>query len=61
MERYAVIGLGRFGNKLAIALSISGAEVIAIDRDRQAVEQISDQVTHAVHAYEARCSRGDPR
>jgi trk system potassium uptake protein TrkA len=48
MERYAVIGLGRFGNKLAIALSISGAEVIAIDRDRQAVERISDQVTHAV-------------
>lgn len=48
MERFAVIGLGRFGNKLAIALSISGAEVIAIDRDRHVVEQIRDQVTHAV-------------
>ncbi len=48
MERFAVIGLGRFGNKLAIALSISGAEVIAIDRDRSVIDQIRDQVAHAV-------------
>ncbi len=48
MERFAVIGLGRFGNKLAIALSISGAEVIAIDRDRSVIDHIRDQVAHAV-------------
>jgi trk system potassium uptake protein TrkA len=48
MKRFAVIGLGRFGNKLAIALSMSGAEVIAIDRERTVVEQLRDQVTHAV-------------
>lgn len=48
MKRYAVIGLGRFGKKLAIALSMSGAEVIAIDRDRTVVEEIRDQVTLAV-------------
>ncbi|MBE0537306.1 MAG: TrkA family potassium uptake protein [Phycisphaerae bacterium] len=48
MRRFAVIGLGRFGRKLAIALSMSGAEVIAIDRDRDVVDQIRDQVTHAV-------------
>jgi trk system potassium uptake protein TrkA len=48
MRRFAVIGLGRFGRKLAIALSMSGAEVIAIDRDRAVVDQIRDQVTHAV-------------
>ncbi len=48
MRRFAVIGLGRFGQKLAIALSMSGAEVIAIDRDRVVVEQIRDQVSHAV-------------
>jgi len=48
MKRFAVIGLGRFGKKLAIALSMSGAEVIAIDRDRTVVEQIRDQVSHAV-------------
>ena len=33
MKRFAVIGLGRFGKKLAIALAMSGAEVIAIDQD----------------------------
>ena len=48
MKRFAVIGLGRFGKKLAIALSMSGAEVIAIDRDRTIVDQIRDQVSHAV-------------
>lgn len=48
MKRYAVIGLGRFGKKLAIALSMSGAEVIAIDRDRLIIEDIRDQVSLAV-------------
>ncbi len=48
MRRFVVIGLGRFGQKLAIALSLSGAEVIAIDRDRELVELIRDQVSHAV-------------
>jgi trk system potassium uptake protein TrkA len=48
MRRFAVIGLGRFGQKLAIALSMSGAEVIAIDKNREVVELIRDQVSHAV-------------
>lgn len=48
MRRFAVIGLGRFGQKLAIALAMSGAEVIAIDRNRETVELIGDQVSHAV-------------
>ncbi|MFZ9023720.1 MAG: potassium channel family protein [Anaerohalosphaeraceae bacterium] len=48
MKRFAVIGLGRFGNKLAIALSMSGAEVVAIDKDRTIIEEIRDQVTLAV-------------
>jgi trk system potassium uptake protein TrkA len=48
MKRFAVIGLGRFGQKLAVALSMSGAEVIAIDRDRTVIEQIRDQVSLAV-------------
>ncbi len=48
MKRFAVIGLGRFGTKLAIALSMSGAEVIAIDINRTLIEQIRDQVSHAV-------------
>jgi trk system potassium uptake protein TrkA len=48
MRRFAVIGLGRFGQKLAIALSMSGAEVIAIDKNREIVDLIRDQVSHAV-------------
>ncbi|MFH1717439.1 MAG: TrkA family potassium uptake protein [Planctomycetota bacterium] len=48
MRRFAVIGLGRFGKKLAIALAMSGAEVIAIDRNREEIELITDQVSHAV-------------
>jgi trk system potassium uptake protein TrkA len=48
MRRFAVIGLGRFGQKLAIALAMSGSDVIAIDKDRELVELIRDQVSHAV-------------
>ena len=48
MARFAVIGLGRFGNKLAIALAMSGAEVIAIDKDREVIDAIRDQVSHSV-------------
>ncbi len=48
MKRFAVIGLGRFGQKLAIALAMSGAEVIAIDKNREEIELIRDQVSHAV-------------
>jgi len=48
MKRFAVIGLGRFGKKLAIALAMSGAEVIAVDRDRTVIDSIRDQVSHAV-------------
>ncbi|MHC4174117.1 MAG: potassium channel family protein [Planctomycetota bacterium] len=48
MKRFAVIGLGRFGKKLAVALAMSGAEVIAIDKNREEIELIRDQVSHAV-------------
>ena len=48
MTRFAVIGLGRFGRKLAIALAMSGAEVIAIDKNREVIEMLADQVSHAV-------------
>ncbi len=48
MKKFAVIGLGRFGKKLAIDLAMSGAEVIAIDKNRDEVESIRDQVSLAV-------------
>ena len=48
MRRFAVIGLGRFGQKLAVSLAMSGAEVIAIDKNREQIELITDQVSFAV-------------
>ena len=48
MKRFAVIGLGRFGHTLAAALSMGGDEVIAIDKDRDIIENIRDEVSHAV-------------
>jgi len=48
LERFAVIGLGRFGSRLAKNLAAAGAEVIAIDRDRLIVEELRDQVTLAI-------------
>jgi trk system potassium uptake protein len=48
MRRFAVIGLGRFGQRLASALTMNGAEVIALDRDSNQVEAVRDQVSHAV-------------
>ena len=48
MKRFAVIGLGRFGKKLANDLSLSGAEVIAIDIKRDEIDDIKDQVSLAV-------------
>ena len=47
-RRFAVIGLGRFGMRLARALAEAGAEVIAVDQDEQFIEEIRDQVTLAV-------------
>ena len=44
MKRFAVIGLGRFGAKLAVDLANSGADVIAIDKDKAVVEALRDRV-----------------
>jgi trk system potassium uptake protein TrkA len=45
-----VLGLGRFGGTVAVELERRGYEVLAVDRDAQAVQQIAGQVTHAVVA-----------
>lgn len=47
-KQFAVIGLGRFGSSVAIALAESGSEVIAIDKDDEKVKNISDLVTYAL-------------
>jgi len=48
MEKFAVIGLGRFGDRLARLLAEAGADVIAIDRERAAIDAIRDEVSLAV-------------
>ncbi|QQE12427.1 TrkA family potassium uptake protein [Planctomycetota bacterium] len=48
MHRFAVIGLGRFGSRLAANLAASGHEVIGIDRDTALIEELRDRVTLAI-------------
>jgi trk system potassium uptake protein TrkA len=46
-KQYAVLGLGRFGSKIARELFYKKQEVIVIDKDEAIIESIKDQVTHA--------------
>lgn len=48
MQKIAVIGLGRFGTALARELAANGAQVIAIDRNSQLVNELKDDVDVAV-------------
>ncbi|GHA70487.1 potassium channel family protein [Pontibacter akesuensis] len=47
-NKFAVIGLGIFGNSIARTLAERGAEVLAIDNDEDHVESIKDEVAYAV-------------
>lgn len=46
-KQYAVLGIGRFGSKIARELFYKGQEVIAIDKDEAVIQGIKEQVTHA--------------
>ena len=48
MKSYIVIGLGRFGEALARQLCALGAEVLAMDIRSDLVQQVANDVTHAV-------------
>ena len=48
MKSYIVIGLGRFGSAIARQLCRLGAEVLAIDMHEDLVQQVANEVTHAV-------------
>ena len=56
MGRYAVIGLGKFGATVVRSLHERGHEVIAIDRDRNRVQEVRDTSTQAI---EANCTDQD--
>lgn len=49
-KQFAVFGLGRFGMALARTLSELGAEVLAVDKDRDRVNEASTFATYAVQA-----------
>lgn len=48
MKRFLIIGLGRFGRRLAQALTEAGQEVIAVDLDDDLVERMRDEVALAI-------------
>jgi len=45
---FAIIGIGRFGTAIATKLSIEGAEVIAIDSNKDRINSVKDDVTYSV-------------
>lgn len=49
-KQFVVIGLGRFGSSVARTLSSLGHDVLAIDKNENAVQAIMNEVTHAVQA-----------
>ncbi len=48
MKQIVVFGLGKFGSKVAKSLQEKGVDVIAVDKNKQRVEEIKDFVTQAV-------------
>ncbi|MFH0919572.1 MAG: TrkA family potassium uptake protein [Fibrobacterota bacterium] len=50
MKRFAVIGLSTFGRELAINLYKMGDEVLAVDRSKEKIQDISGRVSSAVVA-----------
>ncbi|PKM42328.1 MAG: potassium uptake system protein [Firmicutes bacterium HGW-Firmicutes-8] len=50
MKQFAVIGLGRFGTSVAQTLMMMGYEVLVIDEDQEKIQEVVNQVTHAIQA-----------
>ncbi|MDD4503973.1 MAG: TrkA family potassium uptake protein [Clostridiaceae bacterium] len=50
MKQFIVIGIGRFGSAVAERLCQLGHEVLVIDTDEEAIQKISEKVTHSVTA-----------
>lgn len=47
-KQFVIIGLGRFGASIAKTLYALGNDVLAIDKNEDLVQEISDSVTHAI-------------
>jgi trk system potassium uptake protein TrkA len=51
----AVIGLGRFGEAVAVRLVELGHEVVGIDEDAAIVQKLADDLPHVVRADSTEC------
>ena len=49
-KQYAVLGLGVFGKSVALELESLGCEVVAVDKNMEKVQEISDYVSYAMCA-----------
>ena len=47
-KQFAILGLGRFGASLAIALENMGYEVLCVDLDERVVERLSGTLSRVV-------------
>ncbi len=48
MKQFAVLGLGRFGLKVAKTLAEKGCDILAIDTEKDKIDAIRDYVSHAI-------------
>jgi trk system potassium uptake protein len=51
----AIIGLGRFGEAVAMRLVALGHEVVGIDEDAAIVQKLADDLPHVVRADSTEC------
>lgn len=49
-KQYAVFGLGKFGESIALELENLGCEVVAVDKSMEKVQEISESVSYAMCA-----------
>lgn len=47
-EGYAVLGLGRFGKTIVMTLAEAGFQIMAVDKEEEAVQAVADVATYAV-------------
>jgi len=50
VKQFIVVGLGRFGSSLATTLYNAGYDVMGVDSDQEIIQNIVDNITHAVQA-----------
>jgi trk system potassium uptake protein TrkA len=46
-KQFAVLGLGKFGSEVALQLTADGCEVLAVDQERELVDEMKDSVARA--------------